>query len=93
MITGRRVRKTIDLLAIVYGTRCAKCGAVIDLWRKHPDPLSPSIGHQLPRSRGGSDDLGNLRLEHLRCNEAAGNRIGGQARISECGAGFDWLFF
>jgi hypothetical protein len=32
------------------------------------DPLAASIDHILPRSRGGTDDDGNLQITHLRCN-------------------------
>jgi HNH endonuclease len=35
-----------------------------------PSGLGPSIDHVMPRSRGGSDDLANLRLMHWRCNRA-----------------------
>ena len=92
MITGRAVRQTMLLLADLYGTRCAKCGQHVDLAIRYPHPMSPSIGHQLPRSRGGSDAPENLRLEHLRCNVSAGNRLGaGAPRKGETGEGFEWL--
>ena len=32
------------------------------------DPLAASIDYILPRSRGGTDDDGNLQITHLRCN-------------------------
>jgi hypothetical protein len=32
------------------------------------DPLAASIDHVLPRSRGGTNDDGNLQITHLRCN-------------------------
>ena len=90
-ITGRAVRRTMWLLAELYGTRCAKCGEPIEMAIKHPHPMSPSIGHQLPRSRGGSDAIENLRLEHLRCNERAGNKLTPRPRSAETGQGFEWL--
>lgn len=34
----------------------------------------PTIGHVIPAALGGGDELGNLGLEHLRCNLAAGAR-------------------
>lgn len=46
------------------GDRCGRCGL----------PGARELGHVLPRSRGGSDDISNLRLEHGACNRAAGNR-------------------
>jgi len=36
--------------------------------RKHPDPLAPSIDHVIPLSKGGTNDLANLRLSHWGCN-------------------------
>jgi len=45
------------------------------LWEEGDDdaprpynPLAPSIDHILPRSRGGTNDDGNLQIAHLRCN-------------------------
>ncbi len=38
-------------------------------------PLSFSVNHRVPRSRGGSiTDPTNLEPAHYRCNSAAGNR-------------------
>jgi 5-methylcytosine-specific restriction endonuclease McrA len=47
------------------GRACARCG----------DPIereTPSIGHIIAVSLGGSDTPENLRLEHLACNQRAG---------------------
>lgn len=41
---------------------------------RYPDPLSPTVEHLVPRSRGGSDDLSNLRVAHHTCNVRKGNR-------------------
>ena len=38
------------------------------------DPHRASVDHTLARSRGGTDWAGNLRLAHLDCNSAKGNR-------------------
>lgn len=73
---GRKVRRLAQLVVETYGNRCAKCLGYIDLTLTHPHPRRLSVGHQLPRSRGGSDDISNLRPEHLRCNLAAGDRLG-----------------
>lgn len=45
--------------------QCAKCEAVDDL----------TIDHIVPISRGGTDDLGNLRLLCRSCNSRKGDRI------------------
>lgn len=42
------------------------------------DDRAPSIDHVVPRSRGGSDDLANLRLAHWGCNRQRGNRGGNE---------------
>lgn len=33
-----------------------------------------SVDHVVPRERGGTDDLGNLRAAHLSCNSRRGAR-------------------
>lgn len=48
------------------GRGCGRCGDPID--RRE----TASIGHIVARARGGSDGPGNLRLEHLSCNQRAG---------------------
>jgi 5-methylcytosine-specific restriction endonuclease McrA len=56
------------------GPTCGRCGGWIDsaLSGLHPD--GPTLGHIIPASRGGSDELDNLRPEHRRCNLAASDR-------------------
>lgn len=50
------------------GDVCGICDQPIDTDLNHPDPLSASVDHILPRAHGGSHDLANLQLAHLRCN-------------------------
>lgn len=53
------------------GTDCYLCGEPIDLTiRSGPkgSRRGPSIDHVYPRSRGGGDELENLRLAHWGCN-------------------------
>ena len=63
----------------LHGPRCVICrgarGPII-LDAEHPDyaRLGPSVEHLLPRSRGGSDHLDNLRPAHRSCNSSRGNR-------------------
>jgi hypothetical protein len=40
----------------------------VKLATRRYDPLAASIDHILPKSRGGTDDDGNLQITHLRCN-------------------------
>lgn len=51
----------------VYGNICWLCN--------HPIPGLPSADHVIPRSRGGSDDIENLRPAHPSCNYRRGNRM------------------
>lgn len=60
--------------------RCHLCGGRVSMARRHPDPLAPSIDHVVPVSVAGAEAnaLSNLRLAHLRCNLAKGNRALGE---------------
>jgi HNH endonuclease len=37
-----------------------------------PDPLSKSLDHLIPLSRGGTHEPANVSLAHLRCNVSRG---------------------
>lgn len=54
---------------------CALCGEGIDRSLKWPHPLSRSVDHIVPVSKGGSDELENLQLAHLRCNQSKNDRL------------------
>lgn len=47
---------------------CGICGNVIDARLEWPHPLSASLDHILPLSRGGPDTASNVQAAHLRCN-------------------------
>jgi 5-methylcytosine-specific restriction endonuclease McrA len=55
------------LVLAEYGRICWLCHQPID--------GLPSADHVIPRSRGGSDDIENLRPAHLLCNKRRGNRM------------------
>lgn len=74
-IRGAAVARTIRLLVERDGTSCGRCGGIVDVGLTGMVPAGPTIGHRVPGSRGGSDALGNLQLEHRRCNLAGGNRL------------------
>jgi hypothetical protein len=55
------------------GWWCWLCGDAIDpaaigAWQA-------TVDHLVPRSRGGSSDIGNLRLAHRRCNNHRGSHL------------------
>jgi 5-methylcytosine-specific restriction endonuclease McrA len=63
------------------GWLCYLCDTPIDRTVQWPHPLSRSVDHVIPRSRGGTDDESNLRAAHWRCNEAKGARTITNSRI------------
>lgn len=54
------------------GGLCHICNKPVLWTAKAPDPLSPSIDHVVPLSRGGSHTMGNTALAHFRCNYLKG---------------------
>lgn len=54
---------------------CGICGGAVDRTLAYPDPMSPSIDHVVPFAHGGTHDLTNLQLSHLRCNHVKSDRI------------------
>jgi len=58
--------------------RCQLCGGKVDMALRAPDPMSPTIDHIVPISRGGDDTKANVQLAHLGCNSSKGNRGGGE---------------
>ena len=61
---------------------CQLCGEPVSLTEQAPHPLSPSLDHIVPLSRGGSHSYDNVQLAHFLCNSRKGNGsavpIGGQ---------------
>lgn len=55
------------------GWECWICRGAIDSSLCNPHPMSGSIDHVLPLSKGGSDSDDNLRAAHLSCNCRRGN--------------------
>lgn len=60
---GRKVAALTALVLGTYGTDCHLCGG----------PGATSADHLVPRSKGGTDALDNLRPAHLGCNIARGD--------------------
>lgn len=56
--------------------RCQVCGCLCV--PRHPDERRrPSIDHIRPKSKGGTDEMPNLRLLCVACNSAKRDREGG----------------
>lgn len=53
---------------------CGLCKLPVDATLAYPDPMSKSLDHIVPLSKGGAHDPSNAQLAHLRCNVSKGNR-------------------
>ena len=59
-------------------TICGICGKPVDFSYKYPHPLSPTVDHIIPVSKGGHpSDLANLQLAHRCCNRQKSDRVMG----------------
>lgn len=55
---------------------CGICGKPVDKTIKYPDPLSATIDHIIPISKGGHpSDISNLQLAHRWCNRQKSNKL------------------
>src|SRR3954449_817931 len=57
------------------GWTCWVCCGDVDPRCPSGSPHAPSVDHVVPRSRGGTNALTNLRLAHRRCNGQRGSRL------------------
>lgn len=79
----RRARKLgasigeIDLPALWDAQEglCGLCGEVIDDGLRWPHPMSPSVDHIVPLSRGGTHEQSNLQWTHLIGNTRKGAKL------------------
>ena len=57
-------------------TVCGICGKPVDFSLKYPHPLSPTVDHIIPVSKGGHPtDISNLQLAHRCCNREKSDRL------------------
>jgi len=57
-------------------TICGICGKPVDFSYRYPHPLSPTVDHIIPVSKGGHpSDLSNLQLAHRCCNRQKSDRL------------------
>lgn len=61
--SGRYAREVCARVFAAYGWTCHLCGR----------PGATTADHLIPRSKGGSDALANLRPAHTSCNSARGD--------------------
>lgn len=54
---------------------CGLCLTPVDPDVSWPDPMSASLDHVLPLSKGGTHTYENVQLAHLTCNVSKGNRV------------------
>lgn len=57
------------------GWVCQICGEPIDRQAKAPAPLSRSLDHIKPISKGGPHTRANIQAAHLRCNNVKNDRV------------------
>lgn len=73
--SGRPYRRARAALKAM-GLPCHLCGREIDPDLPPTHRLSFTVDHALPVSRGGTDEVSNLRPSHRACNSAKRDRLG-----------------
>ena len=57
-------------------TICGICGKPVDFSYSYPHPMSPTVDHIIPVSKGGHpSDLDNLQLAHRCCNRQKSDKL------------------
>ena len=55
---------------------CGICGGPVDFTLRFPDPMSPTVDHIIPVSKGGHPSaLENLQLAHRCCNRQKSDKF------------------
>ena len=57
------------------GWICKICGEIVNQDLEYPDPLSKTLDHIIPLSKGGSHTVENVQLAHLNCNLKKYNKL------------------
>lgn len=92
----RRNRKRI----LATQSVCAICGKPVDMSLKSPHPMSATVDHIIPVSKGGHPSaMDNLQLAHWICNRLKSNKLmdfvqqGQQPTGSSIKVSCDWKNF
>ena len=65
-------------------TVCGICDRPVDFSLKYPHPLSPTIDHIIPLSKGGHpSDIDNLQLAHRCCNRQKSDKLIDRRSVTE----------
>lgn len=64
---------------------CGLCTAPVDRLLEWPHPLSASLDHVMPMSRGGDHIYANVQCAHLRCNLTKGASVYAWTAPEACG--------
>jgi 5-methylcytosine-specific restriction endonuclease McrA len=67
-LVNKPSRLAADEVVRVYGNNCAICNEPIDLTLQRTSKMGLTVDHWIPLSKGGSDDMSNLRPAHWICN-------------------------
>lgn len=65
-----------DVVGERDGWKCGVCHRKVDRSLIYPNPRSASLDHIVPLSQHGKHVYSNVRITHLTCNTARGNRGG-----------------
>lgn len=73
-LSGDATRELIDAKWEASSKTCCLCGEQIDDTLKSPDPMSLTLEHLTPISRGGRHDIDNINFTHRACNTKKGSK-------------------
>ena len=74
-LVNKPSRLAADDVVRLYGNTCAVCSEPIDLELKRTSKMGLTVDHWIPLSKGGSDDMSNLRPAHWICNRRKSDKL------------------
>ena len=74
-LVGTPSRVSADRVLEIYGHRCSICGEKIFLNLPRTSKEGLTVDHVIPISKGGTDDIANLRPAHWICNIRKSNKL------------------